>query len=302
MPHLGFEPLESLEMATGLRHKRWAALAVASLSLLAACGEKEEPVQPQDAGSDADASPPDVLLASLAADVAGSPCTNDADCEGTNARCTPGAPGAVRSCTGRCTSDEHCGENGTCLEVARLGTATVSFCQKLCSSHDECDSALQCNRAFNLSAVLLDFSNLLSGADVLSDERTTICQEKPDTAMIDDGAVGRACSEGCPGGTCNAFPSPLTPGGYCTGKCLEDEQCGENGACVRDVATRTLGLPGMCLLRCTEHSECRQSDGYGCYPLLWVLPDMRKYCVPDEFLRDGPPRFRPVEADAGSQD
>jgi hypothetical protein len=288
-------------MATGLRNKRWAATAVAPLLLLAACGEKEEPAAPQDAGSDADDAPSvsglESLLASLGDDVAGSPCVQDEECEGTNARCSRGAPGTVRTCTGLCTSDDHCGRNGTCVEVARLGAETLSFCQKLCASDDECDAQLQCSRAFNVYGVLRGISDRLRGADVFADEGTpTVCQEKPETVMIEDGAVGRACSEGCPGGSCDALPAAFTPGGYCSGKCLRDEQCGENGACVQDVATLTLGLPGMCLLRCTDRTECR--EGYGCWALPWVLSDTR-YCVPDQFLRDRPPPPMPGDADAG---
>jgi hypothetical protein len=186
------------------------------------------------------------------------------------------------------------------VEVARLGTETLSFCQKLCVSDDDCDSQLQCSPAFNVSSVLRNISDLLRGAAVTADERTpTICQEKPETVMIEEGAVGRACSEGCPGGKCDALPPAVTPGGYCSGKCFRDEHCGDNGACVQDVATLTLGLPGRCLLRCTDHAECRQSDGYGCWMLPWVRPDTHKYCVPEQLLRDGPPRPGPGDADAG---
>lgn len=290
-------------MATGMRNKGWVKAAVAPLLLLAACGEKEEPAAPRDAGSDPEdaalVNGIDSLLASLGDDVAGSPCTVNEDCEGVNARCSPGAPGAVRSCTGLCTSDEQCGQNGTCVEVARLGTQTLSFCQKLCESDDECDPQLQCSRAFNVYAVLRSISDLLRGADVFSDgSAPTVCQEKPETVMIEDGAVGRACSEGCPGGKCDALPPAITPGGYCSGRCLQDEQCGEKGVCVRDIAALTLGLPGMCLLSCTDHAECREGDGYGCWSPPWVFPDMR-YCVPVQFLRGGRFGAAPDGVDAG---
>jgi hypothetical protein len=287
-------------MATGVQYKRWTAAAFAPISLfgigisigggVGACGEgsgnsRDAAVEPE-----ADVGGIERLLAQLDDGVAGLPCTTDVECAGTNARCSPGTEGAVRSCTGLCDDDDQCGADGTCVEVARLGTQTVSFCQKECTEDSDCDARLQCSQSFNAYEVIVSISNALSGADVFAPSGTpTICQERIDTVQMDDDAVGAACEpdSDCGGGTCNTFAAAF-PNGYCSGKCLKHEQCGMTGACVRDIASETLGLPGACLRKCTDSSECRQDEGYGCWPLpSFIAQDASSYCMNEQPWREG---------------
>lgn len=289
-------------MATGVRNKRWMAAAFASSLLLGACSEGSRGDARDAAVEDADVEVIESLLADLDDGVAGLPCTDDVDCAGKNARCSTGIqPDSVRSCTGLCDDDEQCGEGGTCVEVARLGAQTVSFCQKVCSGDSDCDEQLQCSQSFNAYEVIVSISNLLRGAEVFAPSGTpTVCQEKVDTVNMEDGAVGLACApdSDCGGGTCNNFTG-FFPGGYCSGKCLKHEQCGKTGACVRDVASETLGLPGFCLLKCTEHAECRQDEGYGCWPLPFPFSrDSSTYCINELPLRNGRGLLFPGAGDA----
>jgi hypothetical protein len=284
-------------MATGVQPKRWTATAFAAILLfgVAACGE-ESRGNSRDAAveTDADVGGFEGLLAELEDGVAGLPCNVDSDCAGTNGRCSPGTEGAVHSCTGLCDDDDQCGEGGTCVEVARLGTQTVSFCQKTCTDDSQCDEKLECSQSFNAYEVIVGISHALRGADVLEPSRTpTICQEKVDTVHLEDGAVGRPCQSDseCGGGTCNNFAAAF-PNGYCSGKCFRDEQCGNTGGCLRDVASETLGLPGACFRECTDSSECRQDEGYGCWPLLFVFPqESSSYCMYEWPLGEGAEGF-----------
>jgi hypothetical protein len=288
-------------MATDVQHKRWASAGFASIFLfgggvgVGACGEASRGNSP-DAGADLDGDVGGIesLLADLEDDVAGLPCREDGDCAGKNARCSPGIQtDAVRSCTGLCEDDDQCGAGGTCVEVARLGTQTLSFCQKTCTDHDDCDEQLQCSQSFNAYEVIVSISNALRGAEVfMPSDPPTICQEELDTVQMENGAVGLACEPDaeCGGGTCNTRAA-FFPNGYCSGKCTEHEQCGVTGACVRDIASETLGLPGACLRKCLDHSECRQDEGYGCWPLPFLLAvDAAAYCL-IERPREGTPGF-----------
>ena len=50
------------------------------------------------------------------------------------------------------------------------------------------------------------------------------------------------------------------PGGYCTGNCLDDADCGARGYCVPGFLGR---IPGSCTLRCANDDDCGR-DGYRC--------------------------------------
>ncbi len=92
-----------------------------------------------------------------------------------------------------------------------------------------------------------------------------------------DGSVGEACAAI---GDCALVPSDTAfcmtdmwgfisfPGGYCTGFCGSDAECGPGGGC--DV--------GQCFLRCTSDAECRAAEGYTCHAIPFIGPDT--YCLP----------------------
>jgi hypothetical protein len=79
-----------------------------------------------------------------------------------------------------------------------------------------------------------------------------------------DGIVGTACSgdSDCGSGTCmQTIPIVNTayPGGYCTGSCYSDDQCGANAVCAPGI----LGRAGSCYLRCDAAAGCPR-EGYRC--------------------------------------
>lgn len=208
------------------------------------------------------------LTADLDDNVAGSACTVNEDCAGTNAVCSI-TTAEKGYCSGVCNTDSNCGAGGKCITVANLFDTPLSFCAKTCSSDNECDPDLECRKTVDLRGVFDQVVEFLDGGveGVDVEETPTICQEKAGTVQLANGAVGKACtadnaSSECGGGTCET--SFLNPGGYCTGMCLEDSDCGNTGGCARDFVSATLGLPGSCRLKCTSDSDCREDENYAC--------------------------------------
>jgi hypothetical protein len=88
------------------------------------------------------------------------------------------------------------------------------------------------------------------------------CQPEPETDKLGDGVVGAMCAADgdCGDGRCLRMSNASNyPGGYCTGRCLEDADCGKNGSCTPGLA----GGAGTCYLRCAGDSDCKR-DGYRC--------------------------------------
>jgi hypothetical protein len=111
------------------------------------------------------------------------------------------------------------------------------------------------------------------------------CRPIPETDQLDDGVAGDMCmaAADCPGGTCLTSRMEIVttidlPGGYCSGRCVEDAQCGAGGVCLPAL----LGGAGSCYQACADDSECTR-DGYrcralrgqirGCNPAADPLPD-----------------------------
>jgi hypothetical protein len=291
-------------MAVSMRWKLLAATAAALTLAFGACGDDEKKGDNENKGSGDGGGLEDFLdggleslLADLDDDVAGAPCKENTDCGGKNATCSVGAPGVFRSCTGLCTEDSHCGAGGTCVKIASFGEDQLSYCSKVCSSDSECSSELQCRKGIDINEVVSGISELLDGGIGLEPEETPkICQEKANTVMLANGAVGKPCTADtaasvCGGGTCSTL---LNPGGYCTGSCLDDSHCGNTGGCARDIVSATLGAPGTCLLKCTTDTACR--EGYSCQENAAVF-GTGKYCAADIQIPDG--GFFPIP-DAGA--
>lgn len=81
--------------------------------------------------------------------------------------------------------------------------------------------------------------------------------------------AGKPCTANteCAPGTCtlmvegvDGMPAPA-PGGYCTGNCTTDIDCGAGGTCVLTFGT----MAGLCYDGCTADTDCR--EGYLCGPL-----------------------------------
>jgi len=81
------------------------------------------------------------------------------------------------------------------------------------------------------------------------------------------GVAGKACksSTDCAGATCasqitgSALLAATAPGGYCTGECMTDTDCGSGGACIGAFANV---LRGQCFATCAADDDCR--DNYLC--------------------------------------
>jgi len=85
---------------------------------------------------------------------------------------------------------------------------------------------------------------------------------------LGDDVAGKACTgtDDCGGAMCaTSIPGTMVgsslaaPGGYCTGTCMDDTQCGSGGACIGSLAN---GVAFQCLATCEGPSDCR--DGYQC--------------------------------------
>ena len=81
---------------------------------------------------------------------------------------------------------------------------------------------------------------------------------------IADGGVGSSCAvdSDCRTGQCildETITGTVYPGGYCTGRCASDSDCGVRGLCVPGVLNRA----GSCALRCDTDADCKR-DGYRC--------------------------------------
>lgn len=87
---------------------------------------------------------------------------------------------------------------------------------------------------------------------------------EPATDQLEDGIVGSACDDDtpCGDGRC-LFSERITgtpfPGGYCTGRCRDDAECGAEGYC----SPGFRGALGSCLKRCEDDGDCSR-DGYRC--------------------------------------
>ncbi len=146
---------------------------------------------------------------------------------------------------------EECGASckGRCLEVEG-----AQLCIKGCEEDSECREGYLCEEAACLP-------NCLGGrlcTEGLSCQSSGRCE-----APAEEAAVGASCTEasGCMGDWCLEWD-----GGYCSGACSADEECGEEGRC------RVLGDEPLCLSTCEE--SCR--EGYLCEPAWQVcLPDCR---------------------------
>jgi hypothetical protein len=107
------------------------------------------------------------------------------------------------------------------------------------------------------------------------------CYPRPDA--LPDGVVGRPCAraEDCGEGASCEQGLPLSfleatvpaPGGYCSGRCLYDVDCGAEAQCISG------GMSGgQCLARCDERTPCR--EGYRCFAHQRDGDPAQTVCVP----------------------
>ncbi len=121
--------------------------------------------------------------------------------------------------------------------------------------------------------------------DIYPDYDTDI---PPDS--LPGGAVGDRCSSDY---SCMGVPSSgrmcLTdlfgyitfPGGYCSGSCTTDAECGPLGDCVS-----FYGGGSYCLRNCSSPTDCRTVEGYSCSSLPGGMGG--PYCLPPFDSSDAP--------------
>jgi hypothetical protein len=284
-------------MAVSLHWKLVTAAAAAAFAL-SACGgesggdnEKDSGGEPRDSGTggpsgSTDAGLFEVPIADLDDNVAGSVCTVDGDCKGTNGSCLLG------SCTGTCENNGNCGAGGTCVKA--IGGALLGqygACAKTCSQKSDCGEGQDCREGVEAGDL---FGELLgaaaeagipldsdSGIDINVMNLPKTCGPAFMTVNLPDGVVGKPCTEAaqCTPGTCAPNVNLVVPfpNGYCSGGCVEDAQCGKGGVCYRDPASALLKTEGSCLLGCANASDCHSGLSCRSEPLLF---ENRTYCLP----------------------
>jgi len=183
----------------------------------------------------------------------GRACAADTDCGDTpGATCANSflqfravdvAPGGY--CTQSCTASAECGTGSACVG-ARFGNP--GHCSIGCEGDGDCRDGYYCAQL----AMMVD-------AGVVS----ATCQPHPPIDGLADGIVGAGCTDDadCDTGSCllqERITSATYPGGYCTGSCVEDVECGKGGVC----SPGFLGAIGVCYLGCKHDPDCR--EGYRC--------------------------------------
>jgi hypothetical protein len=170
------------------------------------------------------------------------------------------APGGY--CTGSCMTNEDCGQGGTCFG-AFAGIAGIAAvpgqCLAVCSEEDDCRTGYRCVTGLGVP-VTADGGTSTPGAPGILGSPT--CQPAPATDQLADDIVGSACAgdEECGDGRCLRTSGQTSyPDGYCSGRCLDDAECGTNGVCALGIA----GGVGTCYLRCSDDGDCGR-DGYRC--------------------------------------
>lgn len=206
---------------------------------------------------------------------AGQACSNDKDC--TSGTCQTEfhtnmllgeqvlpAPGGY--CTFACSLNVDCGAGGVCI-----GTKGATLTGTLATNPDlngkgqclaACDVSSQCRQGYHCVDL---FGQSLSGeaSGEVGKMAAGSCQVAPATDHLTASVAGAACSadDECAGGRCitqDGFASSY-PGGYCSGQCLEQSDCGDHGQCVQDLGRGV----GTCYLACASDDDCKR-DGYRC--------------------------------------
>jgi hypothetical protein len=214
------------------------------------------------------------------------------------------APGGY--CTGPCRTNTDCGAGGSCVTPGGglagiigglLGGGATSMptgqCQATCSKSSDCRDGYSCGAfmfptpdAGMAMAAGGGLGGLLGGLGGGAGPMT--CQPLPTADHLKDKVAGKACGADadCSGGTCATtmggfmgMGGTMYPGGYCSGRCLANDNCGSGGVCLPPLGGAGTGT---CFEGCTADADCTR-DGYrcrnlgnnihGCSPAAKPLPD-----------------------------
>jgi len=258
-----------------LQFATWLALSLG----LAACGGSND-----DAGSQVGQAGAAAASKVFSDRTAGKACAADKDCgNGTCKKELPvnsvlGVAGTVSAsggyCSFECGQSADCGEGGVCMGLnaggllGALGAMPSSSSKGLCLAR--CDANSQCREGYRCADVNGSPVNDPSAGAAPSNTAAGACQVAPATDKVSGAAVGNACSADaeCDGGRCamSDTTGAAFPGGYCTGRCLTDADCGERALCDPGAAG-ALGLgsvnAGTCYRSCAQDGDCGR-DGYRC--------------------------------------
>jgi Cys-rich repeat protein len=271
-------------MAVSRRFGLGAAIFTFAL-VVAACGDSEGDKDKDDGGP---ANSPEastgngqdagfvlpVEIADLDDNVAGKPCTADSECKGTGALCLDG------TCSGICESNKDCGAGGSCVQPF---AGQNGLCSKVCKENTDCAQGLDCRAGLDFDDVIrtiedAGISTIDAGIDLRSIPKT--CGASLGIVQIGDGVVSTPCSDdkACAPGMCARDVNILEqfPNGYCTGKCLEDKDCGSGGVCYKDPLTAFTNTDGRCLAACSSTTSCKHN--LVCRTSTFI--DEKSYCLP----------------------
>ncbi len=213
----------------------------------------------------------------------GSPCASEEEC-GPGQRCadqlTGGAaysliadplPAPHGYCSAECSSHTDCGEHGVCFGRGLLGSG--GECRRACQTNADCASGLECASAGGLSNPLLPDT----------------CQPLPIPDQLAPDEAGKRCTQDAECGDGYCAEANAKNGGFCSGLCIADANCGEGGTCVRGL----YGSRGTCREACKTDVDCQNDQsGWGCGPEgLCVreadpLPAVGERCDPNHAERD----------------
>lgn len=182
------------------------------------------------------------------------------------------APGGY--CSATCMADVDCGGGGVCSGAFPSfggAAATPGRCLKGCQSAQDCRDGYRCVNGLGMAA---------SGSSMMADPTAALlgpssCQPVPATTQLDNGITGKPCEEDkeCGKGRCQKSEGMMTyPGGYCSGSCLQDSDCGTGGTCTLPAIG---GGAGSCYSTCQTHGDSDCREGYRCR-----TNGSRRQCLP----------------------
>jgi hypothetical protein len=248
-----------------------ALVALLAVCIPIACGGGDDDTS--DAASPSTAKPAPTVLTDNAA---GKACASDKECG--SGRCfkefsstnllgmmtSQTAPGGY--CSFACKLNVDCG-GGICVGAQGGGglfanTNGASGASGQCMGR--CDVSSQCRDGYRCVDLFGQPQNGEATSDTPSPNGSGSCQIAPATDKLSGEVVGSACTEdaACSGGRClttAAGGMTTYPGGYCTGRCLTDTDCGAGATCAPGLG----GGTGTCYRGCATDVDCAR-EGYRC--------------------------------------
>ena len=200
-------------------------------------------------------------------DKAGEACAADADCAGGQClTADDGFPGGY-CVLQNCGTDADCGAGGTCFAFESGNVCVAS-----------CGAGLDCREGYSCETDEATDTSICLPAVVPPENVGAACAGSADCDASGDG--GERCIGG-PDQAAGDIPVDGFPGGYCSGECVEDRDCGDGSLCTlgliqfSDANGNPIPNAGVCVKACADDSECR--DDYVCRS---AAAGEEKSCVP----------------------